>query len=68
MDKNVSEDLDFLKKLSKEDRAIFSNMTDEERRMAITENRLAKEEAKIQEENADMSQLADRIATKSFQG
>lgn len=68
MDKNMSDDLDFLKKLNKKDREIFSNMTDEEKKMAITENRLAKEEAKIQEENADTSQLTDRIASKSFQG
>lgn len=68
MSKKLPEELDFLEKLDKEDKERFFNMTDEEKKMVITENKLAHAEAKIQEENASMSQLTDRIASKSFQG
>lgn len=68
MEKNLPEELDFLKKLNQEDRERFYNMTAEEKRNAITENKLAHEEQKLEAEDAKMSQLVDRIASKSFQG
>lgn len=68
MEKAIPEDLDFLEKLNAEDRERFFQMTEEEKKRTIFENRLAHAEAKVQEENAEMSQLADRIASKSFQG
>lgn len=66
--KDLPQELDFLKKLDNEDKKRFYNMTDEEKRNAITENMLAHEEERKREENADMNQLVDRIASNSFQG
>lgn len=68
MGKDFPKELDFLEKLNREDRERFFNMTEEEKRTVITENKLAHEEQRIQEENAEMNQLVDRIASKSFQG
>ena len=67
MEKAIPEELDFLEKLSAEDRERFFNMT-EEKKLTISENKLAHAEAKVREENAELNQLADRIASKSFQG
>lgn len=66
--KDLPQELDFLKKLDNEDKKRFYNMTDEEKRNAITENMLAHEEERKREENADMNQLVDRLASNSFQG
>lgn len=66
--KNLPEKLDFLNELDNEDRERFFNMTAEEKRNVVTENMLAHEEERKREENADMSQLADRLASNSFQG
>lgn len=68
MAKDLPKELDFLEKLNREDRERFFNMTEEEKRTVITENKLAHAEQRIQEENAEMNQLVDRIASKSFQG
>jgi hypothetical protein len=68
MRKDVPKDLDFLEKLNQQDRERFYHMTAEQRRETITENKLAHEEEKLEEENAAMSQLTDRIASKNFQG
>ncbi|MCI8563266.1 MAG: hypothetical protein HFH69_07075 [Lachnospiraceae bacterium] len=65
---NLPEELDFLKKLNSEDKQRFMNMTAEQKRNAVTENMLAHEEERKRQENADMNQLVDRIASKSFQG
>lgn len=62
------EELDFLEKLSEEDRQKFYNMSQEEKRTVITENLLSHEDARLWENNAGISQLIDRIVTKSFQG
>lgn len=66
--KDMSKELDFLEKLNSKDRERFFNMTEEEQKIVITENKLAHAEERIEEENAEMSQLVDRIASKSFQG
>ncbi|HBI61296.1 MAG TPA: hypothetical protein DDY31_08815 [Lachnospiraceae bacterium] len=66
--KNLPEELDFLNELDNEDRKRFFNMTAEEKRNAVTENMLAHEEERKREENADMNQLVDRLASNSFQG
>lgn len=66
--KNLPEKLDFLNELDNEDRKRFFNMTAEEKRNAVTENMLAHEEERKREENADMNQLVDRLASNSFQG
>lgn len=68
MEKAIPEELDFLEKLNAEDRERFFNMSEEEKKITIFENKLAHAEAKVQEENAEMSQLVDRLASKSFQG
>lgn len=68
MEKAIPEELDFLEKLNAEDRERFFNMTEEEKRLTISENKLAHAEEKVREENAEMNQLTDRIASKSFQG
>lgn len=68
MEKAIPEELDFLEKLSAEDRERFFNMTEEEKKLTISENKLAHAEVKVREENAELNQLADRIASKSFQG
>jgi len=65
---DLSDGLDFLKKLNSEDKKRFYNMTEEEQRNAITENLLAHEEERKRAENADMNQLVDRLASNSFQG
>lgn len=64
----MPKELDFLEKLNSKDRERFFNMTEEEQKIVITENKLAHAEERIEEENAEMSQLVDRIASKSFQG
>ena len=68
MEKAIPEELDFLEKLNTEDRERFFNMTEEEKRLTLSENKLAHAEEKVREENAEMNQLTDRIASKSFQG
>lgn len=68
MEKALPEEVDFLEKLSTEDRERFFNMTEEEKKRAVFENKLAHAEEKVREEDAEMSQLVDRIASKSFQG
>ena len=68
MEKAIPEELDFLEKLNTEDRERFFNMTEEEKRLTISENKLEKKKKKVREENAEMNQLTDRIASKSFQG
>ncbi|MBO5484520.1 MAG: hypothetical protein J5979_04840 [Lachnospiraceae bacterium] len=64
----LPEELDFLEKLDAADREKFYNMTEEEKRKVIFENKLAHAEEKATEEGRQMSQLVDRIASKSFQG
>lgn len=66
--KGLPEELDFLEKLDQADREHFFNMTKEEQEKTIFENRLAHAEARVREENAEMNQLVDRLASKSFQG
>lgn len=61
-------DMDFMNKLDKEDRKRFLAQPKEVQERAITENKLAKEEQKLWEKDAGISQLADRLASKSFQG
>lgn len=68
MGKKLPEELDFLDKLDDKDRAHFYNMTEEEKKKVIFENKLAHAEEKVQAEDGEMSQLVDRIASKSFQG
>ena len=68
MHQQHSNDLDFLEKLNDTDRQIFNNKTQKEKEKAITENRLAKAEEKLDKEGLELGQLTDRIATKSFQG
>ena len=67
MKKEISEDYAFLEKLNSVDRAIFKNLTEEEKRMAVTENKLAHQEEKMRRDNEQENQLTDRIASKSFQ-
>lgn len=62
------EELDFLEKLSEEDRQKFYNMSQEEKRTVITENLLSHQDDRLWDNDAGISQLIDRIATKSFQG
>ncbi len=61
-------DMDFMNLLDQEDRETFQEKTKEAKERAITENKLAKEERELTEHNADVNQLVDRIASKSFQG
>ncbi|MDE6568945.1 MAG: hypothetical protein K2K70_14640 [Lachnospiraceae bacterium] len=68
MAKKYHGDMDFMNKLDKEDRERFLAQPKEVQERAVTENKLAKEEQKLWEENAGVSQLADRLASKSFQG
>lgn len=68
MNKKYPEELEFLGKLNDTDRKIFSQMTEEEKQIAITENKIAQEEENMRRDNEQMSQLTDRIASKSFQG
>lgn len=64
----LPEEVDFLEKLDAADRERFFNMTEEKKKKAIFENKLAHAEAKATEENGEVSQLVDRLASKSFQG
>lgn len=68
MEKALPEELDFLEKLDAADRERFFNMTEEKKKKAIFENKLAHAEEKVREEGGEMSQLTDRLASKSFQG
>lgn len=67
MEKKLPGDLDFLEKLNEEDKQRFFNMTEEEQRKTITENLIYHEEQRKREEDTNMNQLVDRIATDSFQ-
>lgn len=67
MKKESSDDFAFLEKLNAVDKAIFKNLTEEQKRMAVTENKLAHEEEKLRRDNEQTNQLTDRIASKSFQ-
>ena len=60
-------DMDFMNHLDKEDRRRFLAQPKEVQERAITQNKIAKEDQKLWEEDAGISQLADRIASKSFQ-
>ena len=68
MAKKYHGDMDFMNRLDKADRERFLAQPKEVQERAITENKLAKEEQKLLEKDAGISQLADRLATKSFQG
>lgn len=68
MAKKFYGDMDFMNKLDKEDRERFFAQPKEVQERAVTENKLAKEEQKLCEKDAGISQLADRLASKSFQG
>ncbi len=68
MAKKYHGDLDFMNRLDKGDRERFLAQPKEVQERAITENKLAKEDQKLLEKGAGVSQLADRIASKSFQG
>ncbi|MDO4166720.1 MAG: hypothetical protein Q4D32_04885 [Eubacteriales bacterium] len=61
-------DMDFMNLLDEEDRETFQEKTKEAKERAITENKLAKEEKELMENNQGVNQLVDRIASKSFQG
>lgn len=60
--------MDFMNLLDEEDRETFQEKTKEAKERAITENKLAKEEKELMENNQGVNQLVDRIASKSFQG
>lgn len=60
-------DMDFMNHLDKEDRRRFLKQPKEVQERAVTQNKIAKEDEKLCEEDAGISQLADRIASKSFQ-
>lgn len=47
MGKAIHEELDFLEKLNAEDRERFFNMTEEEKKLTISENKLAHAEEKV---------------------
>lgn len=68
MAKKYHGDMDFMNKLDKEDRERFLAQPKEVQERAITENKLAKEDQKLWEKDAGVSQLVDRLASKSFQG
>lgn len=68
MAKKYHGDLDFMNRLDKEDRERFLAQPKEVQERAITENKLAKEDQKLWEKDAGVSQLVDRLASKSFQG
>lgn len=68
MAKKYHGDMDFMNKLDKEDRERFLAQPKEVQERAITENKLAKEDQKLWENDDGMSQLVDRLASKSFQG
>ncbi len=68
MAKKYHGDLDFMNLLDQEDRERFLEKSEEVQERAITENKIAKEDQKLWEKDAGISQLADRIASKSFQG
>ena len=68
MERTLPEEVDFLEKLDAADRDRFFNMTEEKKKKVIFENKLALAEEKVREQNGEMSQLTDRIASKSFQG
>lgn len=68
MGKKYHGNMDFMNLLDEEDRKRFLAKSKEDREHAITENKLAKEERELEEKDADVSQLTDRIASKSFQG
>lgn len=68
MAKKYHGDMDFMNLLDQEDRARFLAKSKQEKEHAITENKLAKEEQKLLDKDAGVSQLADRLASKSFQG
>lgn len=67
MKKEGSDDYAFLEKLNSVDKAIFKDLSEEEKRMAVTENKLAHQEEKLRRDNEQTNQLTDRIASKSFQ-
>lgn len=60
-------DMDFMNHLDEEDRRRFLARPKEVQERAVTQNKIAKEDQKLWEEDAGISQLADRIASKSFQ-
>lgn len=68
MAKKYHGDLDFMNLLDQEDKERFLEKPEEVQERAITENKIAKEDQKLWEKDAGMSQLVDRIASKSFQG
>lgn len=68
MAKKYQGDMDFMNLLDEEDKARFLAKSNEEKEHAVTENKVAKEEQKLWEKDAGVSQLTDRIASKSFQG
>lgn len=68
MAKKYRGDLDFMNRLDQEDRKRFLEKPEELQERAVTENKIAKEDQKLWEKDAGTSQLADRIASKSFQG
>lgn len=68
MAKKYHGDMDFMNQLDKEDQERFLAQPKEVQERAITENKLAKEDQKLLEKDAGVSQLVDRLASKSFQG
>lgn len=68
MAKKYHGDMDFMNRLDKADRERFLAQPKEVQERAITENKIAKEDRKLLEQDAGVNQLTDRIASKSFQG
>ena len=68
MGEELPEELNFLEKLNRGDRERFYQKTEEQKKRAVTENKIAKEEEELRHADAAPNQLTDRIASKSFQG
>ncbi len=53
--------------LTEEEKEKYRQMTPEQKRIVLTENKLEYQESRVWEKNEGMSQLTDRLATNSFQ-
>ena len=59
---------EYYEHLTEEEKKKYREMTPEQKRRVLTENKLEYQESITWEENAGMSQLTDRIEGHSFQG
>ncbi len=65
--KQMSEGLEFLGDLSREQRECFYAMSEEEQHKCIMQNLLSHQDDEMWERDEGISQLEGRIATNSFQ-